>query len=470
MTCNGLTVVEKMTKKERDAEAMVQRCLQLLKNRYSFLLYAVDIFKPVAVEERIQPSTDGRRLFFNATEVIKSVKCNKLRDLTEQILHMLLHGIYGDFETEDEEQWRLLHWVAMDFKVERTMNLLGFRGGIEIYLEEARGLLTEPALYLKARNDKKLASKVIRNQCLVKRDNHEYWAKKKKKNTELTAVQLTEQELEELKQKAEIAMRWKEVRAMLFPKSKNGKSREANDITEGFGTGAGVTVEILVEDLINGVRGDRYGNVAGNLHWEVSAEQGKASDYKETLKRLLCHGESTKEEDTIDYNLYLYGLECYGDVPLIEPAELTEKRKMETLALAIDISGSCIDAVPLFLRETIQMLKDARDLVEKGKVYYLECDTEITEKTLYEDFDTAVKRLSRRDVLGGGGTDFRPVFTALEEYIEKGNKVDALFYLSDGMGEFPETPPTYPVYFVMKEEWKNEWEMELPEWVNLILL
>lgn len=466
MAGNGLTVVEKMTKKERDAEAVIQKCLMQLKNRYGFLLHAISIFQPVAVEERIQPATDGKHLFFNATEVIKCVKLQLTRELSKQIFHMLLHGIYGDFEVEDEEQWRLLHWVTMDFKIARTMDLLGFYDWNAFFQWDVPDLVAEPSLYLKARTDKNIASKVIGYQQFVKSDSHEYWARKpmKKRSGETQSRNASEQREKALKE--EIIETWREVRELLFRQCGTTAKKGKNGATGGGEPGD----ELLVSDVLDGLRRSGYGSVAGGLCREVFAEKKKAFDYRTVLRRLLQHGESVKEEDTIDYSLYLYGLECYGDVPLIEPAEVTEKLKLETLVLATDISGSCENVIPEFLGETVQILQDVAGLVEQGKVYYLECDTEITEQRIYEDFSAAARALYRKKVEGGGGTDFRPVFEAVEEYKAKGAKIDALFYLSDGEGAFPEEAPDYPVYFVMKERWVEEWGTEVPEWVHVIFI
>ena len=434
MAGNGLTVVEKMTKKERDAEAVIQKCLMQLKNRYGFLLHAISIFQPVAVAERIQPETDGKHLFFNATEVIKCVKQQRTHELLKQIFHMLLHGIYGDFESEDEEQWRLLHWVTMDFKIARTMSLLGFYDWNAFFQWDVPDLVDEPSLYLKARNDKIIASKVIGNQQFVKSDNHEYWARKRMKKGSDHSQAQSDSEQGENTVKEEIAGTWREVRELLFRQcGKNAKGKNNRPAAAGE-----PGVELRVEDLLEVIRRSGYGSVTGGLCREVFAEKSKTTGYRTVLRRLLQHGESVKEEDTIDYSLYLYGLECYGDVPLIEPAEVTEKLKLETLVLATDISGSCEYAIPAFLGETVQILQDVAGLVGRGKVYYLECDAEITKQKLYEDFDTAAKELSHKTVTGFGGTDFRPVFHAVEEYRAKGETIDALFYLSDGDGAFPE--------------------------------
>ena len=48
----------------------------------------------------------------------------------------------------------------------------------------------------------------------------------------------------------------------------------------------------------------------------------------------------------------------------------------------------------------------------------------------------------KKGVGGGGGTDFRPVFEAIEK---SGIIPDVLVYFTDGYGTFPDKEPSYPV-------------------------
>ncbi|MBM3381094.1 MAG: hypothetical protein FJY29_01470 [Betaproteobacteria bacterium] len=49
-------------------------------------------------------------------------------------------------------------------------------------------------------------------------------------------------------------------------------------------------------------------------------------------------------------------------------------------------------------------------------------------------------------VTGGGGTDFREVFKSLHK---ERIMPDLLVYFTDGYGPFPETPPRFPVLWVL---------------------
>ncbi len=73
----------------------------------------------------------------------------------------------------------------------------------------------------------------------------------------------------------------------------------------------------------------------------------------------------------------------------------------------------------------------------------------------YMEVDTSVKKDITMDgdivfpepkVKGRGGTDFRHPFKKLEE--DAGNYPDAVIYLTDGYGTFPEEQPPYPVLWV----------------------
>ena len=125
MKHNGLTVVEKETQKVREAKAAIGQCLQILKRRYSCFLYAWNIFEPVAVKEKIEPVTDGKHLFFHAEQVRSQCKSYGNKWLFRTILHMMFHGMFGDFEVTEEERFAPLRSAVMDLKVEQMLLLLG---------------------------------------------------------------------------------------------------------------------------------------------------------------------------------------------------------------------------------------------------------------------------------------------------------------------------------------------------------
>ena len=63
------------------------------------------------------------------------------------------------------------------------------------------------------------------------------------------------------------------------------------------------------------------------------------------------------DPDTFDYTFYSYGLQMYGNMPLIEPQETKEVKKVAEFVIVIDTSMSCSqNLVRKFLEETYGIL------------------------------------------------------------------------------------------------------------------
>ena len=64
--------------------------------------------------------------------------------------------------------------------------------------------------------------------------------------------------------------------------------------------------------------------------------------------------------DAFDYIYYDYGLRTYGNMPLIEPLETKEIKKIQEFVIVIDTSMSCSgDLVKKFLSQTYQVLSES---------------------------------------------------------------------------------------------------------------
>ena len=57
--------------------------------------------------------------------------------------------------------------------------------------------------------------------------------------------------------------------------------------------------------------------------------------------------------------------------------------------------------------------------------------------------------------MGGGGTDFRPVFDKIKK--EFNNQIDCLVFFTDGYGDFPAHQPPYQVYWVTENPKSVDW-------------
>ena len=84
-------------------------------------------------------------------------------------------------------------------------------------------------------------------------------------------------------------------------------------------------------------RGSEAGGMVANLR-EVNREK---YDYTSFLKKFAKLGEAMKiNDDEFDYIFYTYGLKLYDKMPLIEPLEYKEVKRIKEFVIAIDTSGS----------------------------------------------------------------------------------------------------------------------------------
>lgn len=107
----------------------------------------------------------------------------------------------------------------------------------------------------------------------------------------------------------------------------------------------------------------------------------------------------------------------------------------EAVVVAVDTSGSIGQReLDHFFAEMVGIL----DEVRPRTLYVIWCDAKVHKVDEVEDSG----EIATLKPAGGGGTRFEPVFEKVEEM---GLTPDALVYLTDGYGSFPEKAPRYPV-------------------------
>ena len=76
------------------------------------------------------------------------------------------------------------------------------------------------------------------------------------------------------------------------------------------------------------------------------------------------------DADSFDYGYYAYGLRRYGNMPLIEPLETREVKRISDFVVAIDTSMSTSgDLVRQFLSYTYGILKDTESFFRQINLY-----------------------------------------------------------------------------------------------------
>ena len=214
------------------------------------------------------------------------------------------------------------------------------------------------------------------------------------------------------------------------------------------------------------------GNSPGELSEELTIRNTGTYDFTHFLKQFARQGEEIKTDiESFDYIPYLYGLEHYGNIPLIEHLEYQEVNRLEELVIAIDTSGSCsLDTVRKFMEETYSILSNHENFFRKMNVYVIQCDSfiqDVAHITSEQDWQDYLKNLT---IHGRGGTDFRPVFEYVEELRAKKELKDlkGLLYFTDGDGIYPEIPTDYKTAFVFYKE--KEQHQKVPAWAACLTL
>lgn len=213
--------------------------------------------------------------------------------------------------------------------------------------------------------------------------------------------------------------------------------------------------------------GDEKSTETGSLKFYLKAETQDKVYYTEFLNQIaVVREEIGIDPDSFDYGLYNYGMEIYGNMPLIEENEYTESHKIDELVIAIDTSASCSEElVQSFLNETAGILRQSENFFRQIHVHIIECDNKIQNDVIIGNPDDMEKYANRFEVSGGYGTDFRPVFSYVDDLRRKGQlkHLRGLMYFTDGFGDYPENPTDYDTAFIFPSD-KQTGADKMPVW------
>lgn len=343
-------------------------------------------------------------------------------------LHVLFHHVFYHnfaYEEKNEELWDLSSDAAVE-NVILEMNLpmgkleTDAEAGNKLhYMKEDVGKLTAERIYRYLKNNPLSSEERGQWNRLFYKDAHSFW--RKQENLEITQEQ------------------WKKISERIkadvksFSKDKNSS-------------------ESLEKNLAEATK-ERY-------------------DYGELLRRFTVMGENMQvNDDEFDYIYYTYGLSEYKDMPLVEPLEYKDAKKVKEFVIAIDTSASCRgETVKQFIRKTYSILKGTEHFFQKINVHIIQCDNDVrndTKITCQEDFEVFMKNGRLK---GFGSTDFRPTFEYVDNLLAEGEfeNLKGLIYFTDGYGIYPSRMPDYDTVFVFLDD--NEERPEIPAWAVPVVL
>ena len=126
-----------------------------------------------------------------------------------------------------------------------------------------------------------------------------------------------------------------------------------------------------------------------------------------------------------------------------EPAIFPSLKSSQVNAVvALDVSGSVTDKE---LQDCMSEINAIKGQI-RARITLIACDMDIIEgfPITFEPWEEATLP---QEIQGGGGTDFRPVFTWAEQ---QDQQPDILIYFTDAQGQFPKIQPNFPVTWLIK--------------------
>lgn len=372
-------------------------------------------------------STDGSTVWYDARYILRLYKQDP-RLVTRTMLHLLLHCVFFHsfaYDKVERELWDLAADMAVEsviLEMRLPMAVVDTdpeaENKLRIWREDV-GSLTAERIYKYMRQSPitpRERQELIR---LFYRDGHSRWEPAQE-------IQMTPEQWRKISERVKADLK-------SFTKSRTNSQE-------------------LEKNLAEATR-DRY-------------------DYSAILKRFTVMGEDlTVNDEEFDYIYYTYGLERYGNMPLIEPLEYKDAKKVKEFVIALDTSASCRGpVVKEFLNKTYSILKGAENFFTRINVHIIQCDNEVqsdTKITCDEDFQAF---LAHGRLQGFGATDFRPVFDYVDSLLEQGEfeNLKGLIYFTDGYGIYPERMPGYDVIFAFLEE--DEMRQPVPPWSMKVVI
>lgn len=211
---------------------------------------------------------------------------------------------------------------------------------------------------------------------------------------------------------------------------------------------------------------------AGHEQEKAELQKREGHDYRDFLRQFMVLREDRiLDQDSYDPVYYTYGLNTYGNIPLVEPLETKEVMRLMELVIVIDTSGSCSGRlVRFFLEETWSVFGQSGNFFDRFHVRILQCDAVVQEDVKLTNLQETEHYMKNLVIKGGGGTDFRAAFDWIRELQRKGElrHLKGILYFTDGFGTFPAQAPGCRTAFIFLKS--RFGQVEVPWWADKLLL
>ena len=210
-----------------------------------------------------------------------------------------------------------------------------------------------------------------------------------------------------------------------------------------------------------------WGDEARDLISSLAIANRKTYDYSDFLRRFATVSEDMRiNDDEFDYIFYTYGLELYGDMPLVEPLEYADERTISDFVIVIDTSASTQGKlVERFVQRTFDLLQESREIKNRFNIHLIQCDAAVQEDRMLRTREDVHRYLENMELKGLGGTDYRPAFHYINNLVERGEfrHLQGVLYFTDGKGIFPRRKPPYDTAFIFEDDAAAS-EAKVPSW------
>lgn len=421
-------------------------------------------------------ASDGKHFYYHPRYILKKYKDSR-ESLSQDYLHVVLHWIFNHpfvGKAIDRERWNL----ACDITVENLMIELELFKESDPFSEKRiqhlevlkKGLktLTAEQVYRDLLDHQ---SRDVDFEMLKKafyRDDHQIWyAHQDQENATSEENKDNEKTEDQEQDQAPSETKSENVSGQSSSSPLRISEADFQEIHENWKR-ISDRVKMEIETFSKS-----WGKHPNSLSYNLDAIHHETYDYNAFLKRFAVLGEEMQiNDDEFDYIYYTYGLKLYDNIPLIEPLEYKEIRRVKEFVIALDTSGSCSGSmIQAFLNKTYNILKQTENFFTSINLHIIQCDDAVRsdEKiTNQVEFDRFLKHL---DLKGEGGTDFRPVFKYVDELLEEKafENLKGLIYFTDGFGTYPKKPPKYDTAFVfLGDEFTNT--ADVPAWAIKMIL
>lgn len=414
--------------------AMARRALELTRSElYLELRYmraALGALVPTPAGRRLGFAADGVRLCFGPGWVLTIYRNNR-RYLPRAYLHSVLHCVFRHLwlrGARDEAVWNL----ACDIAVEQVIDRLGVPA------------LARPVGWLRQQTYGELAQ-----QCKILAAGPIYRALCRRTPEQLEALQ------------REFYCDSHE----LWPRNPNTpESQMLGRQWEQLGRQTQMELQQA---------GRQAGENAGAEALQAQVQAGRSRrTYRDFLRRFAVWREEARlDPDEFDLGYYAYGLRHYGDMPLIEPLETRESKKIRDFVIVLDTSESTSgELVRNFLKETFGLLQSGGSFFRQCRILVMQCDDAVRSEDWLHDLDELERYAARLTLTGGGGTDFRPAFTRIARLQSEGKlaSLQGVLYFTDGKGIYPARRPGFDTAFLFLDDGAPP--PDVPPWAMRLVL